>query len=118
MAAVIRLALFLCSVLVLTACTRMHVEQGEVTLAHGESHEWTVDGLDVRFSVENEGDAWLAVYAAEQSHRLVAPKRSTSILLNHAVSAQTMTVRVENTDVAQSLHAKWKFRGPIGWSLR
>lgn len=74
MAAVIRLALFLCSVLVLTACTRMHVEQGEVTLAHGESHEWTVDGLDVRFSVENEGDAWLAVYAAEQSHRLVAPK--------------------------------------------
>ena len=98
-------------------CVSTHTERGTASLAPGESRRWVVDGLNVDLEVRNAGPADVTVTAVG-SGATVPAGGEYEVGLNHAASADPITVTIENAGVGERAEAEWVFRGPLGWTLR
>lgn len=96
-------------------CSR-HTERGMTELNSGASRSWTVDGLDIKLRVLNEGPGELRVLIGGLSRTDLDAGSEHRVTLNKAASAEPITVELSAPD-ARTV-AIWELVGPLNWELR
>jgi|GEM_PF-4701960 len=99
-------------------CQSIHYETGRVELSPGERRSWVVDGLDITWTVTNNGPGEVRMIASESVHATLRAEDQHAMGLNRAHSASPITVTLHNSGPDQMTVVLWEFRGPQGWELR